>query len=119
MQIERQDGASSKGLGFVLLQDGRPITYSSRALTTAEQYYSQIERELLAQAFEMEQNRKWGHSFSTCAQRREGVKQKRTPCVQEGGGLHMEYVRKNVPFCTCFVIFSYAGSFYHTLLSLA
>ena len=28
-----------------------------------------------------------GHSFSTYAQRGEGVKQKRTPCVQGGGGL--------------------------------
>ena len=60
-----------------------------------------------------------GHSFSTYAQRGKGVKQKRTPCVQGGGAYTWKYVRKNVPFCTCFVIFSYAGSFYHTLFSLA
>ena len=60
-----------------------------------------------------------GHSVSTYAQRGEGVKQKRTPCVQGRGAYTWEYVRKNFPFCTCFVIFSYAGSFYHTLLSLA
>ena len=38
----------------------------------------------------------------------------------EGGGAHTwKYVLLNVPFCTCFVIFSYAGYFYHTLLPLA
>eukprot|EP00112_Aurelia_sp_Birch-Aquarium-sp1_P000531 Seg1051.5 transcript_id=Seg1051.5/GoldUCD/mRNA.D3Y31 product="Retrovirus-related Pol polyprotein from transposon 17.6" pseudo=true protein_id=Seg1051.5/GoldUCD/D3Y31 len=56
MQIEGQGDASSKGLGFVLLQDGRPVTYTSRALTSAERNYSQIEKELLAQVFGMEQN---------------------------------------------------------------
>ena len=30
-----------------------------------------------------------------------------------------KYVRKKVPFCTYFVIVSYTGDFYHTLLSLA
>ena len=30
-----------------------------------------------------------------------------------------KYVRKNIPFCTYFVIFSYARYFYHTLLFLA
>ena len=54
MPLEGQGDVSSKGLGFVLLQDGRPITYSSRALTTAEQKYSQIEKELPAQVFGME-----------------------------------------------------------------
>ncbi len=41
MPVEGQGDASSKGLGFVLLQDGKPVTYSSRALTPAEQNYSQ------------------------------------------------------------------------------
>ena len=49
-----------------------------------------------------------------------GVKQKCTPCVQGGGELTNESTyAKTFLFCTCFVIFSYAGSFYHTLLSLA
>ena len=46
--------ASSKGLGFVLMQEGRPVSYASRALTPAEQNYSQIEKELLAQVFGVE-----------------------------------------------------------------
>ena len=40
--------ASSKGLGTVLLQDQKPVAYASRALTTVQQGYSQIEKELLA-----------------------------------------------------------------------
>ena len=56
MPIEGQGDASSRGLGFVLLQEERSVTYSSRALTSAEQNYSQIENELLAQVFGMEQN---------------------------------------------------------------
>ena len=49
-----------------------------------------------------------------------GVKQNRTPCLQGGGGLTRgsTYAKTSL-FCTCFVIFSYAGSFYHALLSLA
>eukprot|EP00795_Rhopilema_esculentum_P000995 gene995-biopygen7437 len=45
---EGQADASSKGLGFVLMQEGRPVSFVSRALTPAEQYYSQIKKELLA-----------------------------------------------------------------------
>ena len=44
---EGQADASSKGLGFVLIQEGRPVSYASRALTPAVQNYSQIEKELL------------------------------------------------------------------------
>jgi len=51
--------ASSTGLGFVLMQDEHPITYASRALTTAEQNYSQIEKELLAQVFGLEHNHQY------------------------------------------------------------
>ena len=43
-----------KGLGAVLLQDGRPVIYVSRTLTPAEEHYSNIERELLGVAFAME-----------------------------------------------------------------
>ena len=39
--------ASLKGLGAVLLQDGKPVCYTSKALTETEQRYSNIEREAL------------------------------------------------------------------------
>ena len=43
--------ASSKGLGAVLLQDNHPIAYVSRVLTSYQQNYAQIEKEMLAVAF--------------------------------------------------------------------
>ncbi|XP_033116784.1 uncharacterized protein K02A2.6-like [Anneissia japonica] len=48
--------ASEAGLGFALLQDGLPVMYASRALTSAERNYSQIEKELLAQVFGLERH---------------------------------------------------------------
>ena len=48
--------AQTEGLGFVLLQEGQQVAYASRALTPAEQRYSQIEKELLAQVFSLEHN---------------------------------------------------------------
>ena len=38
--IEVQYDASQKGLGATLMQEGRPIAYSSRALTDTEQRYA-------------------------------------------------------------------------------
>ena len=39
--------ASPKGLGAVLLQDGQPVCYASKAFTKTEQQYSNIEHEAL------------------------------------------------------------------------
>ena len=45
--VEGKGDASANGIGFVLMQNGQPVSYSSRALTTSERNYSQIEKELL------------------------------------------------------------------------
>ena len=39
--------ASPKGLGAVLLQDGQPVCYASKAFTKTEQQYSNIEHKAL------------------------------------------------------------------------
>ena len=43
-QLVMSVDASSKGFGSVLLQDGQPIVYASRALTKSQQNYAQIEK---------------------------------------------------------------------------
>ena len=43
-----QSDASSYGLGGVLLQEDRPIAFTSRALTQTEQRYAKIEKDALA-----------------------------------------------------------------------
>ena len=57
--VEGQGDASANGIGFVLMQNGQPVSYSSRALTTSERNYSQIEKELLAQVFGVERNHQY------------------------------------------------------------
>ncbi len=46
-----QVDASQSGLGAVLLQEGKPVVYASKALTSAKQAYAQIEKEALALVF--------------------------------------------------------------------
>ena len=46
-----QADASLRGLGTCLIQDGRPIAFSSKSLTGVESCYANIERELLAILF--------------------------------------------------------------------
>ena len=49
-----QTDASMTGLSAVILQEGQPIVYASRALTDTEHRYSNIERELLGVVFGLE-----------------------------------------------------------------
>ncbi|KAK3744564.1 hypothetical protein QZH41_003505 [Actinostola sp. cb2023] len=53
-ELEVQCDASQKGLGATLLQRGKPIAYTSRALTETEQLYPTIEKEMLAIVFSLE-----------------------------------------------------------------
>ena len=46
--VTLQCDASESGLGAVILQEGQPIAFSSRALTSTEINYAQIEKELLS-----------------------------------------------------------------------
>ena len=39
-----QVDASQLGLGAVVLQDGKPVAYASKALTVAQEAYAQIEK---------------------------------------------------------------------------
>lgn len=52
--LQLQVDASKSGLGACLMQNGKPIAYASKAMTKAEQNYSQIEKEALAVVFGME-----------------------------------------------------------------
>ena len=53
-ELEIQCDASQTVLGAALLQRGRPIAYTSRALTETERRYAQIEKEMLAIVFSLE-----------------------------------------------------------------
>ena len=39
---------SELGLGYSLLQEGQPVVYGARGLTSTELNYAQIEKEMLA-----------------------------------------------------------------------
>jgi transposase InsO family protein len=49
-----QADSCKHGIGAVLLQDGRPIEYASRALTPSERNWAQIEKEALAVLYGLE-----------------------------------------------------------------
>ena len=50
-EVTIQCDASQSVLGAALLQNGQPVAYASRALTSAETRYAQIEKELLSIVF--------------------------------------------------------------------
>ena len=47
-EVTLQCDASQSGVGAALLQEGHPVAFTSRALTSTERNYAQIEKELLA-----------------------------------------------------------------------
>ena len=49
--VRVQVDASQSGLGAVVMQNGQPIAYALKSLTTAQQAYAQIEKEALALVF--------------------------------------------------------------------
>ena len=55
LPVTIQTDSSQTGIGSCLLQNGRPIAYASRALSKFEQRYAQIEKELLAVFYAVEQ----------------------------------------------------------------
>lgn len=46
--ISLQCDSSKDGMGFTLMQDGRPVMYGSRSLSETQKGYSQIEKEMLS-----------------------------------------------------------------------
>ena len=54
-----ENDASEYGLGAALLQEGKPVCFASRTLTSAERNYAQIEKEMLAITFGLEKFHQW------------------------------------------------------------
>ena len=53
-ELMLENDASEYGLGAAIYQEGNPIAFASRSLTSAERSYAQIEKEMLAVYFGLE-----------------------------------------------------------------
>ena len=54
-ELRLENNASEYGLGTAVMQEGKPVPYASRTLIEAEKRYAQIEKEMLAVAFGLEE----------------------------------------------------------------
>ena len=53
-ELALENYASEYGLGSALMQDGKPVVFASRALSSAERNYAQIDKEVLAVLFRLQ-----------------------------------------------------------------
>lgn len=53
-ELVLQVDSSKDGVGAVLMQDGRPVEYASRALSASERKWAQIEKEALTVLFSVQ-----------------------------------------------------------------
>ena len=101
-----QVNASQVGLGAALLQNGKPIAFSSKALTETECQYAKIEREMLAAVFGVERFQMYiyGRSFTITSDHKplESISQKNladTPAHLQCMILCLQGYNYTIPYC--------------------
>jgi transposase InsO family protein len=67
-ELVLQADASQNALGAVILQDGKPIEFASRAMTPTEKRYAQIEKECLSIVFGLERFNQYTYGRKTLVQ---------------------------------------------------